>query len=331
MVFRSLIEKLSRRYRQWRPDGAFALQEPLVDAKGLDELAGYARSLPWSLLDFRRPATHPLIGETRSLHRGQGFEFEENRAYQAGDAPRLLNWRLYARTGELHTKVFTEERRPQVFLLLDRRATMRFGTRRQLKAALASRIAVCHAYQARQQALAVGGLVLNREAEWHAAALGEVSLQHLVQSMVSACPPLPFEGNQPHIEACLRMLIQRLPAGCFVLLVSDFQDLDPSTAMPLLQQLAERHTVRAIQIQDPIEQTFPASGDFLIEDGASDQVLRIDGRDRLQQRLYRSYVGDRQARLADGFKACGIPFNGCTTLDDVEACLAGVDAASHGD
>jgi uncharacterized protein (DUF58 family) len=329
MIFHSFFEKLSRHCRRWRPAGSMATRMPLVDAEGLRELARHAQSLPWSLLDFQRPAGHPLIGETRSLHRGRGFEFEENRVYQAGDEPRLLNWRLYARTGQLYTKIFTEERRPQAFLLLDRRAAMRFGTRRQLKVALACRIAACHAFQARQQALPVGGLVLNREADWFSPAMGEAAQQSFVDALVSACPPLPFAQDQPHMEECLRLLLHRLPSGCFVLLVSDFLDLDPVTAMPLLQQLAERHTVRAIQVLDPVEQALPASGDFLIEDERAAQALRIDGRDRLLQTLYRARVGERQSQLAAAFKSCAIPFTTCGTQDDLETCLGEPNDASH--
>jgi uncharacterized protein (DUF58 family) len=329
MILQSLIAKLSRQYRRWRPAGTVSIQAPLVAAEDLRELERYARSLPRSLLDFQRHAAHPLIGETRSLYRGRGFEFEENRAYQAGDEPRLLNWRLYARTGELYTKVFTEERRPQAFLLLDRRASMRFGTRRQLKVARAARIAACHVYQAGQQALAVGGATLNREVDWHAPAPGEAALRYLVQSLVSPCPPLPFEQDQPSMEESLQLLVHRLPAGCFVLLVSDFLDLDPVTATPLLRHLAERHTVRAIQVLDPVEQDLPAAGDFLIEDGAAAQALRIDGRDALQRRLYRTACSNRQSRLVAGFKACGIPFQTCSVQDDVETCLGEPDAALH--
>jgi len=326
MMFQSLVEKLSRYCGSWLPVESYAAQTPLVDDTGLRELALYAQSLPWSLLEFQRHAVHPLIGETLSSYRGRGFEFEENRAYQAGDEPRLLNWRLYARAGDLYTKVFTEERRPQVFLLVDRRAAMRFATRRQLKAALAAKIGACYAYQAQHQALAVGGLILNQTADWFTPAMGEGSLHAFVQSLAAACPPLDFERDQPDLEESLQLLIHRLPARCFVLLVSDFSDLDPDSDVPLLHQMAAQHTVQAIQILDPVEQRLPTAGDFLIEDRASPQPLRIDGGDDVQQSLYTEAVKDRQSKLAACFNGCGIHFKTCTTQDDVETCLGPSDA-----
>ena len=203
MLFQSLIEKFSRHYRRWLPADSDAVQTPLVDAAGLRELALYARSLPVSLAEFQRDAAHPLIGDSPSHYRGRGFEFEENRAYQAGDEPRLLNWRLYARSGDLYTRVFIEERRPQVFLLVDRRAAMRFATSGQLKVTLAVKIAACYACQAPQRALPVGGLILNQTAQWFTPALGDVALQAFVESLASACPPLDFGLDQPDIEAGL--------------------------------------------------------------------------------------------------------------------------------
>ncbi|MEJ2061469.1 MAG: DUF58 domain-containing protein [Gammaproteobacteria bacterium] len=328
MVFSSLIEKLSRYYRRGMSVVSDVEQTPLLDETALQELAHYAQALPWSLLEFQRPSAHPLIGETLSFHRGRGFEFEENRAYQAGDEPRLLNWRLYARSGELYTKVFTEERRPQVFLLVDRRAAMRFATHRQLKAALAAKIAACYAYQSQHQALAVGGLILNQMPEWFSPARGEMSLDALVQSLAAPCPPLAFEADQPDFEESLRLLMHRLPAGSFVLLVSDFCDFNPDAAAPVLQQLAMLHTVHAIQILDPVEQRLPAAGDFLIADDASLQPLRIDAQDEVQCRLYEEAFNDGQAKLAACFHSCNIPFKTCTTQQDVEDCLDHADDAA---
>lgn len=321
-----VIEKLGRYSQRFLPATVQAAHTPLIDGGGLRKLALYAQSLPWSLLAFRRPASHPLIGETLSLYRGRGLEFDENRAYQAGDEPRLLNWRLYARAGALYTKVFTEERRPQVFVLIDRRAAMRFATRGQLKVALAAKIAACYAYQAQHQALAVGGLILNQAMEWYEPAIGDVALHSLVQSLVAPCPPLPFENEQLGLDESLQLLRHRLPGGSFVLLISDFADLNPDAAIPLLHQLATLHTLQAVQILDPVELSLPSNGDFLIEDGAGRQPLRIDGQDSLQQTLYREAFNERQSKLTDCFHRSGVPFKTCTTEDDLETCLGNPDA-----
>ncbi|MCG6870693.1 MAG: DUF58 domain-containing protein [Gammaproteobacteria bacterium] len=331
MIFPAVSGALARFFGQWTADVLPGAGQPLLDDAELRELAARTQSLPWFFLDFQQDACHPLIGETLSVYRGRGLEFEDNRAYQPGDEPRLLNWRLYARSGELYTKVFTEERRPQVVVLADRRAAMRFGTRRQLKATLVARIGACYAYQARQQALAVGGLILNQAAEWLAPASGDASLDALVRTLAAPCPPLGFDQDQPQLEQGLRLVMHRLPAGCLVVLISDFADLDPQTARPILRHLSESNTVQAIQVLDPVERQLPAGGDFLIEDPASERPLRMDGRDAAQQARYAENFRSRQADLDACFRACGIPFRTCLTTDDLEACLGQPDGLTTGD
>ncbi|WP_172649499.1 DUF58 domain-containing protein [Thiolapillus brandeum] len=287
----------------------------------MQELRDHAEALPWSLIDFQRLASCPRVGDAPSVFRGQGMEFEENRTYQPGDELRLLNWRLYARTGEMYTRVLQEERRPRVFLLADRRASMRFGTRRQLKATLAAGIASCHAWQARQQALPLGGMILEQSHRWFDPGVGEVALEHLLEGLNSPCEPLALDAIRISLEEALQLLIQRLPHGCFLLMISDFRDLDPHSAAPLLQQLVQRHSIRAIQVLDPVEQRLPHGGDLLFDDPSATVPIRLPARDQAMRQDYADLFSARQAALTDCLTGCGIPLQVCTTTDSVEDSL----------
>ncbi len=44
-----------------------------------------------------------------SRFRGRGMEFDESRVYQAGDDVRNMDWRVTARAGTPHVKLFREE------------------------------------------------------------------------------------------------------------------------------------------------------------------------------------------------------------------------------
>ena len=78
----------------------------------------------------------------------------------AGDELRFMNWRATARTGEPHMKVFREERMPAVFIVVDRRQSMRFGTRKRLKVTQAVRAAAVTAFFARLRNAPVAGVLL---------------------------------------------------------------------------------------------------------------------------------------------------------------------------
>ena len=51
-------------------------------------------------------------GDFAGAGTGNSMEFQDHRAYQAGDDPRHLNWQAYARTGQFTMKVFRQEVRP---------------------------------------------------------------------------------------------------------------------------------------------------------------------------------------------------------------------------
>ena len=105
--------------------------------ESLLRLRAEARSLG---LSQRNMAAHQA-GGYRSAFRGRGIDFEEVRVYQPGDDIRIMDWRVTARTGEPHTKVYREERERPVLFLVDQGASMMFGTQVAFKSVIAARIA----------------------------------------------------------------------------------------------------------------------------------------------------------------------------------------------
>jgi len=58
-----------------------------------------------------------MSGGYLSAFRGRGMEFHESRPYQPGDDIRAIDWRVTARSGSTHTKVYREEsERPRVVM-----------------------------------------------------------------------------------------------------------------------------------------------------------------------------------------------------------------------
>lgn len=69
-----------------------------------------------------------LAGPNKSNFRARGIDFEEVRNYQPGDDIRTIDWRVTARTGQAHTKLFREERERPVLIVVDQRTGMFFGS-----------------------------------------------------------------------------------------------------------------------------------------------------------------------------------------------------------
>ena len=57
-----------------------------------------------------RRGHHGVQGHALSSLRGRGMEYAESREYAQGDDARHIDWRLTARSGRTHTKLFQAER-----------------------------------------------------------------------------------------------------------------------------------------------------------------------------------------------------------------------------
>lgn len=77
-------------------------------------------------LPFRTRVWRGAAGEFAGSGTGASMDFQDHRAYSPGDDPRHINWQAYARTGQYSMKLFREEIRPVVDLILDASASMFF-------------------------------------------------------------------------------------------------------------------------------------------------------------------------------------------------------------
>src|SRR5690606_21478103 len=112
------------------------------------------------------------------------LEFEEVRAYQAGDDIRSIDWRVTARSGRPYTKLFREERERPLLLAVDQRQAMFFGSRTCFKSALAAYLGALIAWAALAGGDRIGGVVFGNDARAelrprHTRATAMAWLQHL--------------------------------------------------------------------------------------------------------------------------------------------------------
>jgi uncharacterized protein (DUF58 family) len=90
----------------------------------------------------RRPprhGRHGTSGQALSPMRGRGMEYAESREYTQGDDARHIDWRLTARSGKPHTKLFQAERERLTLVVADTAPSMYFGTRTRFKSVQAAR------------------------------------------------------------------------------------------------------------------------------------------------------------------------------------------------
>lgn len=272
---------------------------PLLTDAELQALYQRARSAaanpPPHLLEQRQ------MGDVASRYRGAGLDYAESRPYQPGDEPRYFDWRVTARTGKPYTKQFREERRPAVFILLDRRSRMRFGTRVRLKAAQAACVAALVAFAALQQGWAVSGVVLETQPHWMPASTDSHAVWEFVRHAAAACPPVSAHA-EPSLANILPLLAPQLVRGVHVYLLSDFADLDAACEAHILQ-LLHHHPLFTVQVLDSAECELPAAGRLNLQgpDGVTHRVNLADPALREQFRQQAAALHEGQAQRLRGW------------------------------
>ncbi|MBQ1784961.1 MAG: DUF58 domain-containing protein [Gammaproteobacteria bacterium] len=244
------------------------------------------------------PVRTHMFGNYRSGFRGRGMEFAESRIYQPGDDIRAIDWRLTARSGRTHTKLFHEERERPVMVLVDSRAMMRFGSRDCFKSVLAARAAALLGWVALDGGDRIGGLLLAANGlRTLAPQRSRSQLLQLLQQLALATQSDALASNQtsePTLAEALSRLNQLARPGSLLFVISDFHDLD-GLAVTELRRLARRHTVTNLLVHDALELQAPANGHYQLSDGAT--VATFDGFDPKQRVAYRRPFAARQQLL----------------------------------
>lgn len=269
-------------------------------------------------------------GNYQSPFKGRGMEFDESRLYEPGDDIRNIDWRVTARTGRVHTKLFREERERPVFLWLDLRAPMHFATRGRFKAVQASHLAALIAWNAIQHGDRVGA-VLFSEADHHELRpqRSKQGALKLIHQLVRHPAWQGEHGAAPADDACARALIRlRRVArpGSLIFLLSDFRRFDESAEIQLLR-LSRHNDVIMIHIYDILEKQLPAPGQYPLTDGRREIVLDTYDKARVEQ--YRRRFGEHRERLRRLASKGNVYMLDCSTEADPLAVLqTGLGGAS---
>lgn len=276
-----------------------------VDAAHLRSFEGRAKTL--SFLP-RQPARSVLNGRHASRFRGRGLNFEELRGYLPGDDVRSIDWKVTARTGEPHIRVFTEERDRPALLVVDQRMSMFFGTRLNMKSVTAAEAAALAAFRILDQGDRIGGIVFGdqvvaeirprRSRRNVDLMLGAIAAANgLLHAAAPAGDPLPL--NRP-LQSASRIAHR----DHLVIIISDFDGVDDRTEL-LLGGLARHNDVLVCLVTDPMAHDIPTGHSLVVSDGVLQAEIDT-GVDRVARNLSEVSHG-RLAQIHRWTRRYGIP------------------------
>jgi uncharacterized protein (DUF58 family) len=257
----------------------------------------------------RQPIHSVLSGRHASRLRGRGLNFEELRGYLRGDDPRHIDWKVTARTGKPHVRVYTEEKDRTVWLLVDQRITMFFGSRRRMKSVVAAEAATVAAWRVLSQRDRVGALVFDdsnirviepQRSEQQVARIIDcvVERNHALNARSGIVP------NSLMLNRALRRAAELARHDSLVCVISDGSGIDAETRTYVTRLTAHNDVLFAF-VYDPLEETMPDAGRLVFTDGL--QQVEFDTAERRLRDAYRDHFRRRLEGISSTSRRHSIP------------------------
>ncbi|WP_047042267.1 DUF58 domain-containing protein [Vibrio mexicanus] len=242
----------------------------------LKELISYKQqSLRW--LPPAKSLWSQMLGQHQSSALGRGMDFAEVRQYQPGDDIRSIDWRVTARTGKTHTKLYTEEREKPVMLYIDLSESMRFGSTFMLKSVLASHMAALVSWLSTANNDRVGAVIdLGTQLIDVKPSARNSGPLKVIQQLVNEHSKLlqkellqngstKNDVNTDNLNSMtdgLTALNRLCPKGSEIIIISDFSRFNAHSSEThntqteqeiLLTRLSRHNRIRLVHVGDPLE------------------------------------------------------------------------------
>lgn len=238
---------------------------PELSGEDLRALAPYAQALGKAKLQAQAKT---LAGDRLSKRKGHGLELYEIRPYHANDEVRHIDWRVTARTGAPHARVYTEEREPKTLVILALSRDAYFGTQTTFISTRFSQLAALIGWrcQAKREQLELNipfRFNAPQVKDWHRFSL-ELADCTMLDRIEEAAPLLELEANTG-------------TRGCSVVILSDHLNLSDQSRQ-VLTHMARHNRVYWVSLED--DQTFKLpSGAYTLKTPQGPKALRVNAQE----------------------------------------------------
>jgi uncharacterized protein (DUF58 family) len=244
-----------------------------------------------------------MVGDHRGRGLGLGLDLDRIRPYEPGDDIRRIDWNATARSGVPQIREDVPDRQLTAWLVLDRSASMHFGTADRRKADVAEGVALVVGRFVSRRSDRLGVIAFGDGTEvLRPPAGGRNGMLGLLDVLGTESPD--EGGGQVSVARALHLVATSRTSAGLVTIISDFRGpLDWRTP---LTAVAGRHTVIAIEIVDSREETLPDVGEVTLDDPETGRSLRVDTGDRRLRDAFDAAASADRAAVADEFKRLGV-------------------------
>ena len=292
----------------------------------LDSLLALRFQAGSHFLKTRKKTTAISAGGYASPIRGRGMDFSEVRLYQPGDDIRSIDWRVTARTGKTHTKLFTEERERPVFFVIDTGPSMQFGSKVAFKSVIAAKLAGVLAWSAMSHGDRVGGILFSGKDHEE---IKPISSKRGILTFFKKI----VEWNKANLEFAMNskgtvetsdfydvaVRLKRVAKpGSVVYVISDFNHIDHKSEL-YFSLIGKHCELIMINIYDALEKHSPPVGNYMVTNGQQFEKLSIGNRNFSD--AFENEFSKKENKLKDFCMKSGIRFLSVCTTDDLQQIL----------
>lgn len=245
-----------------------------------------------------------LSGIQPSQQRGVGIEFSQYRAYEPGDEPKRIDWKLFARSDRYFVREADRESEITTWIVIDcsRSMAQRSESGAWDKFDYARHLAATLAYLAQRQGDLPGLLMLNTEQQQIVPpAAGERQWHRILKALHTVSAKGRFPG-----DARLLPLVRKLQLPSLVVVISDFHETRDELLSFMRGVATSRNDVIALQLLCEDETAFPFRGAVNFEDLESGERILVSG--RAARARYLDALADYETRLRQAMAQLDIDF-----------------------
>jgi len=268
----------------------------------------------------QQPVNSLLSGKNSSKLRGRGLNFEELRHYRPGDDIRSMDWKTTRRTGKPHIKVYTEERERNVYLLVDQRSTMFFGSTNKMKSVIAAELAALIAWKVVDTGDRIGAIVYGDEKiQLVPAKRGRQHVIQVLTEIVSQNRRLKIGKTLINPSQSLNKVLIKANHVCrnnaLVIFIGDGHGWNEQSSQ-LVKNISQHNEIIACHVFDPLELVLPKMSQMVISDG--ELQIQFSSQDKNIHSKYQLSLEQQMNEYEDMARKYRIPLLPITTILPVE-------------
>lgn len=196
----------------------------------------------------RRALTGVQSGNYKTPQKGDGFEFDQLRAYQPGDDVRTIDWHATARMDSMMVRQYVQEKQRIFWLLVDCSSSMFYSSTGELKYHVAANVAGALALMAEKNNDLVGLVLYAGDIEILVPPKsGKLHVHYILEKLFSVEVQMKKTSNLSHV---LQKFAARFTKRSIVVICSDGLDELDKNMVLYLQKTKQVCFLRCIDEQE---------------------------------------------------------------------------------